>query len=174
LNATPLLRTVLAEAKATFNFSGFCRNNLVISHRKRIQLNRQINEQFAPPCAVRLEIGGRVLRGNSAQTMLIWPGIQLLGAVPTERKGIRNGCLYTVSEIEGTVRSQELPGITLTFDQVKSWLRLSYAQTYASVQGSEFTSQLRLHDTTHHFFTQRHLFVGLSRARAAKDVSVVD
>jgi len=52
------LRTVLAEAKATFNFSGFCRNNLAISHRKRIQLNRQINEQFAPPCAVRLEIGG--------------------------------------------------------------------------------------------------------------------
>jgi hypothetical protein len=169
------LRTILAEAKATFNFSGFCRNNLVISHRKRIQLNRQINEQFAPPSAIRLEIGGRVLRGNSAQTMLIWPGIQLLGAVPTERKGIRNGCLYTVSEINmNTVHIQELPGVTLSFDQVKSWLRLSYAQTYASVQGSEFTAQLRLHDTTHHFFTQRHLFVGLSRARAAKDVSVVD
>ena len=134
-----------------------------------------VTARFAPTCAVRLEIGGRVLRGNSAQTMLIWPGIQLLGAVPTERKGIRNGCLYTVSEINmSNVHVQELPGVTLTFDQVKSWLRLSYAQTYASVQGSEFTSQLRLHDTTHHFFTQRHLFVGLSRARAAKDVSVVD
>ena len=109
------------------------------------------------------------------QTMLIWPGIQLLGAVPTKRKGIRNGCLYTVAEVGGdTVRIQELAGVTLTFDQVKSWLRLSYAQTYASVQGSEFTAQLRLHDTTHHFFTIRHLFVGLSRARAAKDVCVVD
>ena len=52
------LRSVLTEAKALFNYTGFCRNNLVISHRKRIQLNRQINEQFAPPCAVRLEIGG--------------------------------------------------------------------------------------------------------------------
>jgi hypothetical protein len=72
------------------------------------------------------------------------------------------------------VHIQELPGITLTFEQVKSWLRLSYAQTYASVQGSEFTAQLRLHDTTHHFFSPRHLFVGLSRARAAKGVSVVN
>lgn len=58
---------------------------------------------------------------------------------------------------------QELPGVTLTFEQVKLWLRLSYAQTYASVQGSEFTAHLRLHDTTHHFFTLKHLFVGLSR-----------
>ena len=169
------LRSVLAEARAAFDFTGFCRNNLVISHRKRITLNRQINEQLAPPFAVRLEIGGRVLRGNSAQTMLIWPGIQLLGAVPTERKGIRNGCLYTVSAIDvETVCLQELPGVTLTFEQVKTWLRLSYAQTYASVQGSEFTAQLRLHDTTNYFFSLKHLFVGLSRARAAKDVSVVD
>ena len=112
---------------------------------------------------------GRQLRGNSAHTTLIWPGIELLGAVPTERKGIRNGCLYTVTSVEpDAVTLQELPGLTLTFEQVKSWLRLSYAQTYASVQGTEFTSQLRLHDTKHRFFTRRHLFVGLSRARAAK------
>ena len=144
-------------------------------HPYEASLNRQINEQLAPHSAVRLEIGGRVLRGNSAQTMLIWPGIQLLGAVPTERKGIRNGCLYTVSAIDGeTVCLQELPGVTLTFEQVKLWLRLSYAQTYASVQGSEFTAQLRLHDTANYFFSLKHLFVGLSRARAAKDVSVVD
>jgi hypothetical protein len=166
----------IAEAKALFNYDGFCRSNLVISHKKRIQLNRQINEQLAPrDVAVRLAVHSRQLRGNSAQTMLIWPGIELLGAVPTERKGVRNGCLYTVTSVEpDAVTLQELPGLTLTFEQVKSWLRLSYAQTYASVQGTEFTSQLRLHDTKHRFFTRRHLFVGLSRARAAKDVSVVD
>ena len=143
------LRSTIAEAQATFNYDGFCRSNLVISHRKRIQLNRQINEQLAPrDVAVRLEVHGRQLRGNSAQTMLIWPGIELLGAVPTERKGIRNGCLYTVTSVEpDAVTLQELPGLTLTFEQVKSWLRLSYAQTYASVQGTEFTAQLRLHDT---------------------------
>ncbi len=72
------------------------------------------------------------------------------------------------------MRIQELAGVPLTFDQVQTWLRLSHAQPYASVQGSEFAAQLRLHDTTHHFLIIRHLFVGLSRARAAKDVSVVD
>jgi hypothetical protein len=168
------LKSVVIEARAAFCFGGFCRSNLVISHRKRIQLNRLLNEQLAPPCATKLEIGGRILRGNSAQTMLIWPGIQLLGAVPTERRGIRNGCLYTVTEVtEDSVRLQELDG-TYSFEQVKSWLRLSYAQTYASVQGTEFDAQLRLHDTNHRFFTRRHLFVGLSRARAAQDVSVVE
>ena len=149
----------------------------MISHKKRISLNRQINEQMAPSgdVAVRLEVAGKQSRGNAAQTMLIWPGIELLGAVPTERKGIRNGCLYTVTSVEpDAVTLQELPGLTLTYEQVKAWLRLSYAQTYASVQGTEFGAQLRLHDTKHRFFTRRHLFVGLSRARAARDVSVVD
>ena len=69
---TPL-RSIVAEARAAFNFQGFCRSNLVISHKKRIILNRQLSEQLAPVGAVKLEIGGRVLRGNSAQTMLIWP-----------------------------------------------------------------------------------------------------
>ncbi len=172
------LQSIIAEARALFNYGGVCRSNLVISLKKRILLNRQINEQMAPSrdgVAVRLEVAGKQLRGNAAQTMLIWPGIELLGAVPTERKGIRNGCLYTVTSVEpDAVTLQELPGLTLTYEQVKSWLRLSYAQTHASVQGTEFTAQLRLHDTRHRFFTRRHLFVGLSRARAAKDVSVVD
>jgi len=115
------------------------------------------------------------VRGNCAQTMLIWPGIRLVGAIPTERKGIRNGCLYTVLEVtDETVLIQELPGIVFTHEQVKMWLRLSFVQTYAAVQGTEFDAQLRLHDTGHTFFTKRHLFVGLSRAKAAANVSVVD
>jgi len=169
------LNNALVEAKALFRYGGFCRSNLVISHRRRIRLNKHINEQMAPANAVRLEVPGAHARGNAAQTMLIWPGIELLGAVPTERKGIRSGCLYTVVSVEeGTVTLQELPGLTLTYEQVKAWLRLSYAQTYASVQGTEFTAQLRLWDSRHRFFTRRHLFVGLSHARAAQDVSVVD
>jgi len=145
----------------------------VISHRKRITINAQINKSLAPPDAVCIEVRGRPSRGNSAQTMFIWPGIQLLGSMSTERKGIRNGCLYTVCEVEDDkVRLQD-PNVTLTFEQVKTWLRLSYAQTYASVQGTEFDAQLRLHDVHHPYFTRRHLFVGLSRARSARDVSVV-
>ena len=171
---TMSMRSVLAEARTTFNCAGFCPSNLTISHRKRIALNAEINAEVAPPDAVRLEVQGRT-KGNSAQTMLIWPGIQLLGAVSTERHGVRNGCLYTVAAVgEDSVQIQELEPSrnTLTFDQVKAWLRLAYSQTYASVQGTEFTGRLRLHDVSHPFFTRRHLFVGLSRGRAAAEVSV--
>ncbi len=61
-----------------------------------------------------------------------------------------------------------------TYDQVKLWLRLSYAQTYASCQGNEFEGALRLWDVTHRFFTRRHLFVGLSRAKLGSAVGLKD
>ena len=44
-------------------------------------------------------------------------------------------------------------------------MRLSYAQTYASCQGTDFSGSLCLHDCSSKFLTRRHLFVGLSRAK---------
>lgn len=173
---------VLREAKAKFTYEGFCPSNLVISHRKRIvlnerlnkELNEKLNKQLACKDALRLEITGRTYRGNAAQTMLIWPGIQLMGSVPSEKRGVRNGCIYTVEAIgEDSVKLAELEA-PLTFLQAKQWLRLSYAQTYASVQGTEFEGAVRLHDVGHKHFTLRHLFVGLSRAKDVKLVSVVE
>ena len=83
--------------------------------------------------------------------------------------------MYTLSEVtDKIVRVEELPDTEFTHDQVKMWLRLSFAQTYASIQGTEFDTHLRLHDTGHTYFTKRHLFVGLSRAKMAAHVSVVD
>jgi hypothetical protein len=170
----PPLSAWIAAAKEQFSFQGFCRWNLCISHRKRVRLNEQLNKQMCPASGfVKLEVHGRSYRGNCQQTMLLWPGIQLLGCVSSSSKGIKNMCLYTVEAVDGeTVKIQDGP--QLSHEQAKAWLRLSYAQTYASCQGSEFDGQLRLHDTKHRFFTKRHLFVGLSRARSARDVSVVD
>ena len=51
---------------------------------------------------------------------------------------------------------------SFTCDHVKLWLRLSYAQTYASCQGTEFSGPLRLWDVSNKFFSRRHLFVGLA------------
>jgi hypothetical protein len=62
----------------------------------------------------------------------------------------------------------------LSFAQAKCSLRLSFAQTYASVQGTQYEEALRLHDCKHKFFTRKHLFVGLSRSRSSALVSVVD
>jgi hypothetical protein len=106
--------------------------------------------------------------------MLIWPGLELFGCVAVEKKGIRNGCLYTVDSIDAAAQTLRLQGVDgeLSFDQAKTCLRLSFAQTYASCQGTEFGGSLRLWDCGHQFFTKRHLFVGLSRAKQDAEVSL--
>jgi len=83
--------------------------------------------------------------------------------------------LYTVENVDPEAMTLALKeGPALTFEQAKAWLRLSYAQTYASCQGTEFSGSLRLWDCGHKFFTRRHLFVGLSRAKQDAQVSLRD
>ena len=81
--------------------------------------------------------------------------------------------LYEVAEVTPN-RCDFTGGISLTHEQVSEWTVLSFAQTYASCQGTDFEGTLRLHDTTHRFFTRRHLFVGLSRAKESGAVDVRD
>ena len=150
---------------------------MTISHRKRIEINRRENRALAPETGcVFLEVKGPRACGNAAQSMLVWPGIELFGCVHAERKGVRNGCLYTVESIDVASESLKLQGLEadFSFEQAKLWLRLSFAQTYASCQGTEFSGSLRLHDCASRFFTRRHLFVGLSRARQDAAVSLRD
>ncbi len=84
---------------------------------------------------------------------------------------MRNGCLYTVESVGDVVRLEGVES-TFTFEQTTLWLRLSYAQTYASCQGTEFTGSLCLWDVNHKYFSMRHLFVGLSRAAQGAFVSM--
>jgi len=168
------LSECMQMAKDTFGFSGACRWNLVLSHRKRVFVNKQLNQLLKPPDAVYIRTSLQHSRYglNTPQSMWIWPGIELYACIPTERKGLRNQVLYTVQCITDDEVHLE-NGIVLSYEDVKRYLRLSYAQTYASCQGSEFTGTLRLHDTSNIFFTKRHLFVGLSRGKRAEDISVV-
>jgi hypothetical protein len=78
--------------------------------------------------------------------------------------------------VDEAAQSLTLEGVegALSFEQAKLLLRLSYAQTYASCQGTEFGGSLRLWDCAHRFFTRRHLFVGLSRAKQDAQVSLRD
>jgi hypothetical protein len=79
--------------------------------------------------------------------MLLGPGLELFGC-STGCRGIRNGCLCTVASVDADAKSITLEGIegSLTFEQAKALLRLSYAQAYASCQGTEFSGSLRLWD----------------------------
>jgi hypothetical protein len=163
----------VAQARAVFQSSAPARWNLVISHRRRCAINAERNRAEAPPTAVLLEVSGRQARGNGAQSMLLWPGIQLFGC--TTAAAVRNGCLYTVESVDAESQTLVLEGVgTMTFEQAKVHLRLSYAQTYASCQGTEFAESLCLWDCAHKHFSRRHCFVGLSRAKQNAAVSLRD
>jgi ATP-dependent exoDNAse (exonuclease V) alpha subunit len=51
-------------------------------------------------------------------------------------------------------------------------MRLPWATTYASCQGTEYPGTLAIHDTDNPHFSRRHLFVALSRAKEASNVCV--
>ena len=166
------LPQVLEAARALCSFEGPARNNLVISHRRRVMLNRQLNKVFLPPGVTPTFIRCKIKPGQTcvAQNMFIWPGILLLGCVQATKRGVRNNVLYRVSALgEGTATltpaESEGGALELTLEQVASWTRLSYARTYASCQGWECEESLRLHDTGNPHFSLRHLFVAMSRAR---------
>ena len=46
--------TALDQARAIFRFQGVCELNLVLSHRKRVEINRRCNLHFKAPGAVYL------------------------------------------------------------------------------------------------------------------------
>ena len=88
------LEQAVSEARQRFTYQGVCDLNLTLSHRKRMQINRTVNLHKKPADAVFLPCppSNRVSL-NAPQSMWIWVGIQLLGCVPVERNGIRNGVL---------------------------------------------------------------------------------
>jgi hypothetical protein len=168
------LAQALSQARALFNYEGVARWNLVISHAKRVRLNRTLNLHFSQGHVVtRLRVAGAALRGNAQQSLLLlWPGLQLLGCGGS----VRNQVSYTIERIDEEGQQLWLEGLTkpLSFAQVKTSLRLSFAQTFASVQGTEYDEPLRLHDCAHPMFTRKCLFVGLSRSKSGALISLAN
>ena len=99
--------------------------------------------------------------------MRIWVGLELLGCKRNSAaRGVRNGCTYTVTALEG--ESVQLTDgqheITLSAAQVGAQLRYSWARTYYGVQGWTFRDKrVQLMDTRHVHFTRRHAYVAVSR-----------
>ena len=126
--------------------------------------------RLAPAEAQLIKVKGSQIHRCAAQTMLIWPGLKLLGCVGRIRKGVRNGVLYTITSCEDDVKFEELPH-SFTKDEIRENSRLAAAQTYASCQVTEFQEACTLHELGHTRFTWKHFFVGISRCRAAELVS---
>jgi hypothetical protein len=158
------LATVLEEARVRFRLTGPAAHNLCISHRRRIQLNREANERERKGRQAVLVRAAQ----SSGQDMWVWTGLKLLGCSGSRR--IQNGVTYEVTAV--TDEAITLGDIKLTYPQAAASLRLAFAQTYASCQGSEFDGTLALWDTDNRYFGMRHLFVALSRAKRAEDICV--
>ena len=167
------LPDLITHYRKLFPSNGFTTHHLCISHEMRIKINKKENQRLAPDDAELLTVKGSQTARCAAQSMLIWPGIKLLGCLGRSRKGVRNSCNYTVKSCADNIVTFEEVEHTFTYEEIKDVMRLSHCQTFASAQGTEFEGSLTLHELSHPRFTKRHLFVGLSRARAAELVCCV-
>ena len=172
------LSAVLDQCRQRFQLPTMCRHNLCISHQKRVRINARCNGYFKQPGAVLIKAPKRH-KGQlcAPQDMWLWPGIELLGCTWCSKR-IKNNVLYTVASIDEEAQTllltTERESLTLTFEQAAVLLRLSFARTYASVQGQEFSESLALHDTKSKHFTMKHLYVALSRAKLASLIAIRD
>ena len=159
-------------AREKFTYEGVCDLNLVLSHRKRITINRKVNMHKKPEDAIFLPCPKlKRLSLNAPQEMWIWPELELLGCLPIEKQGLRNGVVYKIESIaDDTVHFEG--GISLCKEDTVQIMRLSRAMTYASVQGRETDGSLCLYDCDSSHFTHKHLYVALSRAKKAHYVRV--
>ena len=167
-DARPLAEA-LAEARARFPRTAREADwVLCLSHRKRMALNQQMNQQRKPRGALffRHRPVGDVA-GNMPQSMWLWPGITLVGAGGPCPKGI----LVEVTSLtdEEVCLSN---GATLRREQVCKCTRFAHCLCYASVQGLTLPGVVRLEDTDSPLFCLRKLYVGVSRATAAGKVEV--
>ena len=160
------LQAALQRARAMFPVTDRpARYTLTISHKTRMKINRLRNMEEADRtkqrCAFFAQRRPASRGGNQPQDMILWKGLQLIGAGGRCLKGL----FYEVEEVtEEVVRLTA--GLVLTHEQAVQSLRLCYALTYASCQGLTLPGLVRL-DTKSDHFTLKHLYVGLSRATGA-------
>ena len=80
--------------------------------------------RLAPPDAKYIKIQGKQAARCAQQSMLLWPGLKLLGCVFRPRKGLNNSVLYTIQYCDEEIKLVELPA-TFSYDEIKEFTRLS-------------------------------------------------
>jgi hypothetical protein len=165
------LQAALQRARAMFPVTDRpARYTLTISHKTRMKINKLRNMEGAARtrqrCAFFEQLQPTSRGGNQPQDMILWQGLQLIGAGQRCLKGM----FYEVEEVDDEM-VKLTSGLMLTHEQAVQSLRLCYAITYASCQGLTLPGVVRL-DTRSDHFTLKHLYVGLSRATAADLVEV--
>lgn len=114
------LHKVVADAREVFGQAD-CEHNLCISHRKRMALNKQHNLRLRPKEAVFVKATPKKRQLCQPRDMWLWPGIEMLGCCRAERQGVRNQCMYVVTDI--TTEHVFMKDIKLAHAELE-WFRL--------------------------------------------------
>ena len=107
--------------------------------------------------------------------MYLYPGLLMVGHLQEKRKGIVNGGFYKIVAVGDDVKLTDEASqkeLVLSHDFVTQHLRLCYAITIASCQGSTLRGRIRIY-SAHPRFTKRHLSVTISRATSSALVQLV-
>ena len=176
------LEVALAAARERYPARGslFDGTTLCLDHHCRMQVNEQVNRRLAP--AGHLTYEAAVENRDSAnqpQAMRLWVGIVLV-AVGRDKE-LKNGLRFQVMELSEEERTlqgvndhgvlSEIP-IVVAAARAALCLRLTHAICYFSTQARTITGPLRLSQTTHVFFSIRHLIVGCGRAPEGSVVEI--
>lgn len=174
-------RAEFAEARATGFLPGsrLAPTNIVISHKLRECVNAQCNavdmrgrndaEQFTL-----MDFGIEpVANSNNPQDAWFWHGLHVVACCRGRK--LRNGRDYEILKIGSKVVEVQAEGeepLELRRSEFFRSMRLRYAVTYASAQGLTLEGLVALHDTSHHHFDWRKLYVAMSRARGRDKIIV--
>ena len=106
--------------------------------------------------------------------MWLQPGLRVMCTCEGKRGRLYNHAFFTVAALgDSTVSlTDDLGTFEIKHEEAARVLRLTFALTYASIEGMTIPGILRLLDGDHPRFDWRTLFVGLSRGTAANDVEV--
>jgi hypothetical protein len=176
------LAEALAAARQRYPARGalFDGTSLCIDHRCRVLVNEQVNRRLAPVGHLTYAAGAEHKDcANLPQEMRLWSGI-ILVAVGRDKE-LKNGLRFQVTELtqdELTLRGvndngvlSEIP-IVVAAARAAQCLRLTHAICYFSTQARTITGPLRLCQTSHLYFSIRHLIVGCGRAPEGSVVEV--
>jgi hypothetical protein len=154
---------------------------LTVTNSARKIINARVNKRLAPPGAIHVPYEGCV---DSAQSILVWPGIVLQSAVTTDVKGLKlkNALRYKVLSVTADIteliriddnekEDKTVRGMLPTKD-LAAKMRLTHAITYDSSQSRTLHGGVRLTQTSHRHMSLRRLVCGLGRAPAGADVEV--
>jgi hypothetical protein len=162
-----MITTARAEFTATKRRAD---TSLCISHAKRRRLNKESNLKEglflkAPPSK----------QVNAPQDMWLQPGLRVMCICEGKRGRPYNHAFFTVAALgDSTVSlTDDLGTFEIRHEEAAKVLRLTFALTYASIEGMTLPGIVRLHDGDYPRIDWRKLVVGLSRGTGADDVEVV-